>query len=307
LTRPRQAAGVVTFPYVVEAWTDELSGRLGDGDGAVIREPGGVRRRWPILAVAGSVVLGAGVAAFALGLRPTGGGDSPGGARPAAAEQRGGGDEVVLDGSVPLAARRESDDGAARGRRPVVVQAVPPGGSAGRGVGASDEPPARILRENARLRKELDHLEALEAERRRVSRQLQRALAQYGGTLPVGSGGLVWPVAGSVVSPFGQRWGRLHAGVDIAVPAGTPIHAAQAGRVVVAGWTGGYGNYVCVQHTRALSSCYAHLSRYLTRAGAVVSQGEPIGLVGCTGHCFGDHLHFETWVRARPVDPMTFF
>ena len=63
-----------------------------------------------------------------------------------------------------------------------------------------------------------------------------------------GSGGMVWPVNGPVVSPFGMRWGRLHAGVDIAVPAGTPIRAAKSGRVILLGWTGGYGNYTCVGH-----------------------------------------------------------
>ena len=70
--------------------------------------------------------------------------------------------------------------------------------------------------------------------------------------------------------------------------------------------TGGYGNYVCVQHTTRLSTCYAHLSRFLTRRGAVVRQGQAIGLVDCTGHCFGDHLHFETWVNQQPVDPMAY-
>ena len=70
-----------------------------------------------------------------------------------------------------------------------------------------------------------------------------------------------------------MRWGRLHAGVDIAVPTGTPIRAAQSGRVVLLGWTGGYGNYTCIQHTGGLSTCYAHQSRYATSSGASVSQG----------------------------------
>jgi murein DD-endopeptidase MepM/ murein hydrolase activator NlpD len=261
-----------------------------------------------MITLAGLVLLGAAVAAGAWDLGP-GTADEPG-AKRSATEERDSADEVVLDESVPLGARRGSEDGSRRGREPVVVQALPPGGRADGGSGggraASEEPPERILRENAKLRRELDHLKALEAERRRVARQLEVALARYGGPPRLGAGGLLWPVNGPVVSPFGQRWGRLHAGVDIAVPAGTPIHSAQAGRVVIAGWTGGYGNYVCVQHTAALTSCYAHLSRYLTRAGEVVRQGDALGLVGCTGHCFGDHLHFETWVRRRPVDPMAF-
>ena len=201
------------------------------------------------------------------------------------------------------------------GSQPTVVQVVPPGGSAEdtppagaqeKGDGGED-PPRRILEENARLRDEVDHLKALEAARKRVSRTLASAGAVYDGPLRLGRGGLAWPVNGPVVSPFGQRWGRLHAGIDIAAPAGTVIRAAQTGGVVISGPTGGYGNYVCVQHTRQLTSCYAHLSRFLTARGRVVRQGDPIGLVGCTGHCFGDHLHFETWVGGRPVDPMGYF
>ena len=123
------------------------------------------------------------------------------------------------------------------------------------------------------------------------------------GPIQQGSGGLIWPVSGPLVSPFGMRWGRLHAGVDIAVPAGTPIRAAQSGRVVLLGWTGGYGNYTCIQHSGGLSTCYAHQSRYATSNGASVSKGSVIGYVGCTGHCFGDHLHFETRINGSPVNP----
>ncbi len=124
------------------------------------------------------------------------------------------------------------------------------------------------------------------------------------GPIKPGSGQLIWPVNGPIVSPFGMRWGRLHAGVDIAVPGGTPIHAADSGKVVLLGWTGGYGNYTCIQHTGALSTCYAHQSRYGTSMGANVSKGDVIGYVGCTGHCFGDHLHFETRINGQPVNPM---
>jgi murein DD-endopeptidase MepM/ murein hydrolase activator NlpD len=148
-------------------------------------------------------------------------------------------------------------------------------------------------------------LAALEKEQAAVLARLQSA--QGGGSAgPIrqGSGSLIWPVNGPVVSGFGMRWGRLHAGVDIAVPAGTPIRAADSGRVVLLGWTGGYGNYTCIDHGSSLSTCYAHQSRYGTSMGASVSQGQVIGYVGCTGHCFGDHLHFETRVNGSPVDPM---
>ncbi|MEX2194611.1 MAG: peptidoglycan DD-metalloendopeptidase family protein [Thermoleophilaceae bacterium] len=164
---------------------------------------------------------------------------------------------------------------------------------------------------SSRVRLEGD-LRAMEAEQERVRNALLEAQnggggrGGGGGAGPVrrGSGRLIWPVNGPVVSPFGQRWGRLHAGIDIAVPSGTPIRAADSGSVVLAGWTGGYGNYVCIQHTSNLSTCYAHLSSYGTSRGASVRQGQTIGSVGCTGHCFGDHLHFETRVNGSPVSPM---
>jgi murein DD-endopeptidase MepM/ murein hydrolase activator NlpD len=150
-------------------------------------------------------------------------------------------------------------------------------------------------------------LRALEKEQAAVLAKLQAAQGGSGqpaGPVRQGSGSMIWPVNGPVVSPFGMRWGRLHAGVDIAVPAGTPIRAADSGRVVLLGWTGGYGNYTCISHGGSLSTCYAHQSRYGTSMGASVSKGQVIGYVGCTGHCFGDHLHFEVRVNGQPVDPM---
>jgi murein DD-endopeptidase MepM/ murein hydrolase activator NlpD len=170
-------------------------------------------------------------------------------------------------------------------------------------------------------REELEgDLRALEAEEARIAAQLAAAAAasagsssssgSSGSSAPVagpvrqGSGGLIWPVNGPIVSGFGMRWGRLHAGVDIAVPAGTAIRAAASGTVVLMGWTGGYGNYTCIDHGGGLSTCYAHQSSYATSAGAGVSQGQVIGYAGCTGHCFGDHVHFEVRVGGAPVDPM---
>ncbi|MET0809503.1 MAG: peptidoglycan DD-metalloendopeptidase family protein [Thermoleophilaceae bacterium] len=145
-------------------------------------------------------------------------------------------------------------------------------------------------------------LKALEAEQARVQAALTGVAAP--GPIQAGSGQLIWPVNGPVVSPFGMRWGRLHAGLDIAVGSGTAIRAADSGRVVLMGWVGGYGNYTCIQHNASLSTCYAHQSSFATSNGANVSQGQVIGYTGCTGHCFGDHLHFETRINGSPVDPM---
>ena len=147
-------------------------------------------------------------------------------------------------------------------------------------------------------------LAALEKEQARVQAALQGAGQTFDGPVPQGSGALNWPVSGPVVSPFGMRWGRLHAGIDIAVPSGTAIHAAAAGKVVLMGWVGGYGNYTCIQHTASMSTCYAHQSSFATSNGASVSQGQVIGYSDCTGHCFGPHVHFEVRINGSPVDPM---
>ena len=101
-----------------------------------------------------------------------------------------------------------------------------------------------------------------------------------------------------------MRWGRLHAGVDIAVPSGTPVRASKAGKVLIAGWVSGYGNYTCIGHGGGLSTCYGHQTSIGTSVGTSVSQGQVIGSSGCTGHCFGPHVHFETRINGAPVNPM---
>ena len=138
-------------------------------------------------------------------------------------------------------------------------------------------------------------------------RQLKRAKGSIpAGSIKRGSGDLIWPVNGPLTSPFGQRWGRLHAGIDISDPSGTPIRAAAAGQVILMDPTGGYGNYTCIDHGNSISTCYAHQSRFGTSRGATVKQGEVVGYVGNTGNSFGDHLHFEVRVDGQPVDPMDY-
>jgi murein DD-endopeptidase MepM/ murein hydrolase activator NlpD len=143
---------------------------------------------------------------------------------------------------------------------------------------------------------------ALAAEDARIRGQL--AAAQGAGDTTPSSSGLIWPVNGPVTSPYGYRWGRLHAGIDIGAPEGTPIHAAAGGTVVLAAWTGGYGNYTCIDHGGGMATCYAHQSSYAVSTGAQVSQGQVIGYVGNTGHSFGAHLHFEVRINGNPVDPL---
>lgn len=127
------------------------------------------------------------------------------------------------------------------------------------------------------------------------------------GPIRYGSGQLIWPVDGPVVSGFGMRWGQMHEGIDIAVPAGTPIRAADSGTVVLLqseAESGGYGNFTCLDHGGGLQTCYAHQSSFAVGSGQSVSQGDVIGYVGCTGHCYGDHLHFEVRVGGAPTDPL---
>lgn len=127
------------------------------------------------------------------------------------------------------------------------------------------------------------------------------------GPIRYGSGQFIWPVDGAVVSGFGMRWGRMHEGIDIAAPAGTPIRAVASGSVVLLqseAESGGYGNFTCLDHGGGLQTCYAHQTSFAVGAGQSVSQGEVIGYVGCTGHCFGDHLHFEVRIGGAPTDPL---
>ena len=161
---------------------------------------------------------------------------------------------------------------------------------------------SQLLSTRQQKRELIAEANALAAADARIRGQLAAAQGSSDGT--PSAAGLIWPVNGPVVSPFGYRWGRLHAGIDIAVPYGTPIHAAAAGTVVLAGWVGGYGNYTCIDHGGGLATCYAHQSSYAVSQGASVGQGEVIGYVGCTGHCFGPHLHFEVRINGTPVDPL---
>jgi len=118
------------------------------------------------------------------------------------------------------------------------------------------------------------------------------------------SAGLIWPVQGPVTSPFGWRWGRMHEGIDIGVPYGTPIHAAASGTIIYCGWEEGYGNLTVIDHGNTLATAYGHQSSIAVSCGQQVTQGQVIGYVGSTGHSTGPHLHFEVRVNGAPVDPM---
>ncbi len=116
--------------------------------------------------------------------------------------------------------------------------------------------------------------------------------------------GFVWPVSGPVTSGFGWRWGRMHEGIDIGAPTGAPIYAVTSGTVIYAGWMDGYGQLVVVDHGAGIATAYAHMSSMAAGVGQGVAQGQVIGYVGCTGNCFGSHLHFEVRVNGGAVDPL---
>ena len=107
-------------------------------------------------------------------------------------------------------------------------------------------------------------------------------------------------------SPFGRRWGRLHAGVDLAAPTGTPIYATADGVVIDAGRESGYGNVVRIQHEFGFETVYAHQSKIRVKVGQQVSRGVQIGAMGSTGRSTGSHLHYEVRVNGQPVNPMTY-
>ncbi len=117
-------------------------------------------------------------------------------------------------------------------------------------------------------------------------------------------GGFSWPVSGAVTSSFGPRWGRMHEGIDIAVPSGTPVGASAAGTVIHVGWLGGYGNLVVVDHGNGLSTAYAHNSSIAVALGQQVAQGQVLAYSGNTGNSSGPHVHFEVRVNGAAVDPL---
>ena len=127
-----------------------------------------------------------------------------------------------------------------------------------------------------------------------------------------GTGTYVWPLRGQITSRFGMRFhpifkvNRMHTGIDIYAPQGTPIKAADAGIVTYSDWYGGYGRTIIIDHGRGLSTLYAHLSRQTVKKGDRVNKGQTIGNVGSTGYSTGPHLHFEVRRNGAPVDPQTF-
>ncbi len=167
---------------------------------------------------------------------------------------------------------------------------------------------AAEAREQVRLlEEEQDDLEADQAElealierRQEEARAAQEAAATTGAA---SSSGFAWPMCAPVTSEYGPRWGRMHRGIDQGASTGTPVGASKAGTVIFVDWQGGYGRLVLIDHHDGVVTAYAHLSSFAVSSGSSVSQGQTIGAVGSTGNSTGPHLHFETRVNGRAVNP----
>lgn len=153
------------------------------------------------------------------------------------------------------------------------------------------------------------------AESNNVREMIQNRIRQQqsgGIDTPVvhGTGVFIWPCNGPITSPFGYRTHPIfgttiyHAGIDIGVDYGTPIHAADGGTVIAAEWYGGYGNAVIIDHGNGLQSLYGHNSSLTVSVGETVSQGQIIAYAGSTGYSTGPHCHFEVRQNGEAVDPM---
>ncbi len=122
---------------------------------------------------------------------------------------------------------------------------------------------------------------------------------------------MIWPVNARITSPFGMRYhpilhfARMHSGVDFGAAWGTPIHAAADGQVTRAGWAGGYGRQVRIEHGGGLATSYSHMSRMIVEPGSPVRQGQVIGYVGTSGLSTGSHLHYEVLRNGTAVNPMS--
>jgi len=164
----------------------------------------------------------------------------------------------------------------------------------------------------SRLKDQRGALEAAEAQLARDSEQIagliRQKIAASTGVIR-GTGRFVFPANGNISSGFGNRvhpilgYSRFHAGIDFSASQGTPIYAADSGRVIFSGWYGGYGQTVIVDHGDGLSTLYAHASRLMVNEGQTVQQGQAIATVGSTGLSTGPHLHFEVRQNGNPVNP----
>jgi len=136
---------------------------------------------------------------------------------------------------------------------------------------------------------------------------VKRTSSSRGSSSKSGSGTMAWPAKGTLSSRFGRRWGRMHNGIDIAGPKGTPVYAADSGTVSYSAYNGGgYGNLIKISHGGGTVTYYAHLSSRVASKGQKVKKGQLIGYMGSTGRSTGSHLHFEVRVNGSPKNPLNY-
>jgi len=165
------------------------------------------------------------------------------------------------------------------------------------------------------LKRIQDNRQSLEAaldELERISKELEEQIRKRQRAEGLGTGKIIWPARGRISSPFGWRTHpilksrRFHSGIDIAIPSGTPVQAADSGVVLISGWNGGYGLFVAIDHGKGISTAYAHNSRLLVKEGDEVTKGQTIALSGSTGWSTGPHLHFEVRENGTLVNPLKY-
>ncbi len=179
---------------------------------------------------------------------------------------------------------------------------------------ALEETQVRLAASKAEQERRIEELiaevDALQKEEAKIQAMLSPTRGPSGSVPVAGKGRFGWPVSGPVTSGFGQRCGssgcRMHQGIDISAPVGTPVGASAAGTVVGAGSQGAYGLTVVIDHGDGFATLYAHLSSISVSPGQRVGQGTIVGAVGTTGNATGPHLHFEIRYRGSPVDPMAY-
>lgn len=154
----------------------------------------------------------------------------------------------------------------------------------------------------------LEHMAELQAQSAALAAKIRSAQSSAAAYVPPSgspsAAGFVWPVHGTLTSYYGWRWGRMHEGIDIAVGNGTPVVSSASGTVIVAGWMGGYGNLVVIDHGGGVSTAYGHNTSVTVAPGQQVMQGQLIAYSGNTGHSTGPHVHFEVRINGAAVDPM---
>lgn len=202
--------------------------------------------------------------------------------------------EVALLKQIPFETRYQNDSKLFRGNSRVIQ----------RGEFGTKEVTVRITQTNGNevQREVIDEVVIAEPQEQIVARGTAAVPPQ------VGTGRFLWPVSGGrISSPFGQRGRSFHAGVDIAAAHGTAILAADSGVVTAAGWNGGYGIMITIDHGNGTATLYAHNSSNLVSAGQRVQRGQQIARIGSTGNSTGPHVHFEVHRNGSQVNPLRFF